>query len=65
VSKLVAWREKDLDFVRVLLAQDLVSARKLLLRVGQLPEHDRAPKKHRAAMRAWVKGIVKDLGRAS
>src|SRR5690348_5954627 len=32
VSKLVAFRPKDLDFVRVLLTQELVSAKKLALR---------------------------------
>ena len=65
VTKLVAWREKDRDFVRVLLAEELVSARKLMLRIGQLPNHPRAPEQHREVMRAWVRGIVKDLGGAS
>ena len=63
VSKLVAFRPKDLDFVRVLLAEDLVSARKLLMRIDQLTNDARAPESHRAAMREWIKGIVKDLGR--
>lgn len=63
VSKLVAFRPKDLDFVRVLLADELVSPRKLLLRIGQLTDDARAPKSHRQRMREWVKGIVKDLGR--
>jgi hypothetical protein len=65
VSKLVAWREKDRDFVRVLLAEDLVSARKLILRIGQVPKDARAPERHREALRAWVRGVIKDLGRAS
>jgi len=65
ISKLVASREKDRDFVRVLIAEDLVSARKLILRIGQLPKHARAPEQHRDAMRAWVRGVVKDLGRGS
>ncbi len=56
---------KDLDFVRVLLAEELVSAHKLLLRIGQPPKHKPASEKHRQAMHTWVKGIVKDLGRAS
>ena len=62
-SKLVAFRPKDLDFVRVLLAEELVSARKLMLRIGQLTDTARAPEAHRARMREWVKGIVRDLGR--
>lgn len=63
VSKLVAFRPKDLDFVRVLLTEELVSPRKLLLRIGQLTDGRRAPEGRRARMREWVKGLVKDLGR--
>lgn len=63
VSKLVAFRPKDLDFVRVLLTEELVSARKLLLRIGQLTDDARAPETHRDRMRDWVKGLVRDLGR--
>lgn len=65
VSKLVAWRGKDRDFVRTLLAEDLVNARKLTLRIDQLAPHPSAPSEHRARMREWVRGIVRDLGRAS
>ena len=64
VSKLVAFRPKDLDFVRGLLAEELVSPRKLLLRIDQLTDAERAPASHRTRMRAWVKAIVSDLGRA-
>jgi hypothetical protein len=63
VSKLVAFRPKDLDFVRVLLAENLVSARKVLLRIDQLTDNERAPESHREAMREWLTGIVRDLGR--
>lgn len=61
ISKLVAWRVKDRDFVRTLLAEGLVKARKLSLRIGQLPEDSRAPEEHRARMRTWINGIVRDL----
>jgi hypothetical protein len=64
-SKLVAWRDKDRGFVRTLLAEGLVTPRKLLLRIGQLPQHELAPEQHRARMRQWVHGIIRDLGRAS
>ena len=64
-SKLVAWRDKDRDFVRTLLAEGLVKARKLLLRIDRLPEHERVPDEHRTRMRKWVSGILRDLGRAS
>ena len=63
VSKLVANRSKDFDFVRVLIVEELVKPRKLLLRISQLPKHDRLPDKHRELMRDWTKGIVRDLGR--
>ena len=63
VSKLVAWRPKDIDFVRTLIVEELVNARKLLRRIDQLPVHERAPKAHRERMKAWVRGIVNDLGR--
>lgn len=63
-SKLAAWRDKDRDFVRTLLAERLVKPRKLSLRIGQLPEHARVPDEHRKRMRQWVGGIVHDLGQA-
>lgn len=64
-SKLVAFREKDREFVRTLIAEELVAPRKLLLRIKQLPASDRVPDALRATIVAWVKGIVRDLGRAS
>lgn len=64
-SKLVAFREKDREFVRTLIAEELVAPRKLLVRIRQLPASDRLPDELRATMVAWVKGIVRDLGRAS
>ena len=39
-SKLVAFREKDRDFVRVLLAEQLIKPRKLVLRIRQLPRDE-------------------------
>jgi hypothetical protein len=64
-SKLVAFREKDREFVRTLIAEELVAPRKLLLRIKQLPASDRIPDELRATIVAWIKGIVRDLGRAS
>ena len=64
-SKLVAWRDKDRDFVRTLLAESLINARRLTLRIGQLRAHPSASSEHRARMREWVRGIMRDLGRAS
>jgi hypothetical protein len=62
-SKLVAFRDKDRDFVLVLIAEELVKPRRLLLRVSQLPRGDRLSEEHRDRIAAWVRGIVRDLGR--
>lgn len=39
ISKLVAFRDKDRAFVRVLMSEQPVSPRKRLLRLRQLPTH--------------------------
>lgn len=62
-SKLVAFRPKDTDFVRVLITEELVKPRKLLLRISQLPKRERVPAELRVRIVEWVKGIVRDLGR--
>lgn len=61
ISKLVAFRQKDLDFVRVLIAEDMVNGRKLLLRIRQLPKNDRVPEELKSRMRMWINGIYRDL----
>jgi hypothetical protein len=65
VSKLVAFRDKDRDFVRTLVAENLVSPRKLQLRIGQLPQSERVSDELRARMRQWLVGTLRDLGRAT
>jgi hypothetical protein len=63
-SKLVAHRVKDLDFVRVLLGEDLVRARKLRLRITQLPATPgRLDEAHRARLLNWLAGALADIGR--
>jgi hypothetical protein len=64
-SKLPAFRDKDRDFVRVLIAEELVEPRKLLLRIKGLPTSDRLPGALRIAIVGWAKGTVRDLGRAT
>ena len=64
-SKLVAHREKDRDFVRILLAEGLINARKLRLRIDQLPRSDRIADERRATIQQWLEGTLEDLGRAS
>jgi hypothetical protein len=63
-SKLVAYREKDLEFVRILLSENLVQARKLRLRLTQLPlVQGRLDEEHRARLITWLTGVLKNLGR--
>jgi hypothetical protein len=62
-SKLVAFRHKDRDFVRVLIGEELVKPRRLLLRISQLPRDARVSDELRTTLLAWVRGIVRDLGR--
>lgn len=64
ISKLIAFREKDRDFVRVLVTEKLVSPRKLLLRLRQLPQHTRATQEVRTQVETWIKGVVRDAGLA-
>lgn len=56
-SKLVAFRDKDRDFVRVLLAEQLIEAPKLLRRLRQLPRDEA----FRARLIQWVKRTVIEL----
>lgn len=57
-SKLAAFRDKDRDFVRVLLAQEMVTGRKLISRIRRLSrEHGEQDRLVR-----WVDTTVRDLG---
>jgi hypothetical protein len=38
VSKLAAWREKDQEFVRVLIQREIVSVDQILTRLGEVDE---------------------------
>jgi hypothetical protein len=59
-SKLAAFREKDRDFVRTLLAEKLVNAGKLRLRVTQLPP-TAIPSE---ALVRWLEATVEEILRA-
>ena len=63
-SKLVPYRDKDLDFVRVLLAHTLVKPWKLRLRIGQLPEDLRDPERQKR-LAQWLDRTLKELGAAA
>jgi hypothetical protein len=56
-SKLAAFREKDRDFVRVLLAEKLITPRKLIARVRRLPVDE----KMRERLVLWVDRTVREL----
>jgi hypothetical protein len=62
VSKLVAFRDKDRDFVRILFLEDLIKPRKLLLRLRQLPKHPRVTPKLVELIEGWISGVLKDIG---
>jgi len=61
VSKLIAYRDKDRDFVRVLLTQRLIDPREIEERLCQLPEHPRVTPTILKAIREWMAGVTKDL----
>jgi hypothetical protein len=56
-SKLVAFREKDSDFVRTLLVEGLVSAGTLLERISALPIED----EDELRLSRWVEGTSREL----
>ena len=56
-SKLVAYREKDRDFVRVLLTEKMIVAESLLKRIHMLPI-DEQPREH---LLQWVYKTIEEL----
>jgi hypothetical protein len=63
VSKLVAFRDKDRDFVRVLILDNLIKPRGLLRRLRQLPDHPQVTERLLQLIEAWIKGVLRDTGR--
>jgi len=55
-SKLVAFRDKDREFVRILLMEDLINADTLVGRIASLP----CDPEERARLTAWIKRTVED-----
>jgi hypothetical protein len=56
-SKLAAGRDKDFDYVSVLIAHDYVHTRTLLRRVARLE----VPAEHRDRVRAWIGAVAHRL----
>jgi hypothetical protein len=61
-SKLVAFRDKDRDFVRTLLVEKLIKPSKLYRRLHQLSNNQRVKPELLALIKAWVGGVLKDIG---
>lgn len=62
-SKLVAYRDKDRAFVRVLLEYGLVKPSKLRVRISNLPESDADPRR-RERLAQWLGATLRELGPA-
>ena len=56
-SKLVAWRDKDREFVRLLLREGIVQSNRLVRLINLLP----LPEERRALYAQWVDGTVRDF----
>lgn len=56
-SKLAAFRERDREFVRTMLAEELIDGQNLIRRVGRLPVADSL----RRRLTAWVRRTVQEL----
>lgn len=54
-SKLVAFRDKDREFVRVLLGEEMIDPPTLVERIASLP----IPSAHRDRLAAWVHALSK------
>lgn len=62
VSKLVAFRDKDREFVRILLRERLINPSELLLRLTRLPQNSRVTPKLLEVIDDWIRGALKDIG---
>src|SRR5262244_3449536 len=62
-SKLVAFRDKDRDFVRTILVEKLIEPSKLYRRLDQLSNNPRVKPELLAVMKAWVGGVLKDIAK--
>lgn len=60
-SKLVAFRDKDRDFVRTLIVEKLIAPAKLCRRLDQLSNNPRVTPELLAVIQAWVGGVLKDM----
>lgn len=59
---MVAFRDKDKDFVRTRLVENLIDPRKLYRRLDQLLSNPRVKPKLLSVIKAWIGGVLKDIG---
>lgn len=62
-SKLVAFREKDRDFVRVMIVENLIKPATLLRRLRALPDRPQVTEQLRNAIDGWIRGVMSDFAR--
>lgn len=62
-SKLVAFREKDKDFVRTLIVEKLIGTSKLYRRIDQLSNNPRVKPELLAVIKTWIGGVLKDIAK--
>ena len=60
-SKLVAFRDKDRNFVRTLLVEQLIDAQTLTRRLHQLPEHPQVTPRLVISIEGWIDGVLRDI----
>jgi hypothetical protein len=60
-SKLVAFREKDRDFVRVLIVENLIKPATLQRRLRALPDRPQVTQHLRNAIGGWIDGVLSDI----
>jgi hypothetical protein len=61
VSKLVAFRDKDKNFVRTLLVEKLIDPKILDQRLRQLPKHRRVTPELVKVIEGWIGGTLRDI----
>lgn len=60
-SKLVAFREKDREFVRVLILENLIRPATLRRRLGELPDRPQVTERLQKAINGWIDGVTTDI----
>lgn len=60
-SKLVAFREKDREFVRVLIVENLIRPATLRRRLGALPNRPQVTERLQKAIAGWIDGVTTDI----